>query len=364
MSDITGAADAFDENQPPEQAGVDPAAVDPAGPTVGDDGLAPPVGGQGDLGVDEMMDLAIASTAASRADQDFEQPTVITGFRQETRQEGRWPEPIAQHMTTPGPIRRETVEQRRTPEEAAQSVIGNAPERELREYQRKLYAGGFYQEPFEDIRWGFGGPETLSAAMNFFEFAAHYREPGTGEELPFWDVLERVVDSSGGMDDLEDDPDHREPAPMIDLQDPEAIGHTVDDTFRQVAGRRATDEEKRAFVSLTHRLQRERQMTQHEYRAALQRQEAGMPQRPGDEQFVGHPEGETQFDRPDPEHPMRGAPDVEPGEPPEAVETEGVDVAARAREFVEEQAPGDVLDREARQAHQAFRGMATRGRGV
>lgn len=141
------------------------------------------------------------------------------------------------------------------PADQAVTRILQAPAAELRDYQRQLYIAGFYQAPFEEIRWGFAGPETILAASRFMTFAADFRTEA-GEQPPWWEVLGEIVDASGGQDAFAPDPQV-----VVDLSDPAWLGALVDSVYSRMAGRRASETDKRAFVALVHGLQRQQALT-------------------------------------------------------------------------------------------------------
>lgn len=200
--------------------------------------------------------------------------------------------------------RRDATPITETPEEAAGHIL-DADEESLLRYQQKLYASGFYSVPFEEIRWGFAGPETQEAALGFMQFAAGYRDEG--EPVVWHRALDRITDESGGFEEPEDPSEPREP---VSLSDPENVGQLADQLYGQIAGRRASDEEKRAAVAMIHRLQREQHQQLWDARV---------------EEIAG-------------------------------AEVEQVDPAAQIAAQVEETAPEDVMDVDVRRAAGGFRG--------
>lgn len=203
-----------------------------------------------------------------------------------------------------GITRQESGPVTEAPEQAAGRIL-NADEKTLRQHQKKLYAAGFYNVPFEEIRWGFAGPETQSAALKFMQWAAGFEEDG--EKVMWHRALDKIADESGGFEEPADPEEPRQP---VSLSDPSSVGQMADQLYRNIAGRRATDEEKRAAVAMIHRLQREQHQQLWDARV----------------------------------NEMSGA------------EVEQVDPQARIAEQVEETAPEDVMDVDVRSAAQGFRG--------
>lgn len=199
--------------------------------------------------------------------------------------------------------RRDATPITESPEQAVSHIL-NADERWLKNHQQKLYAAGFYDESFEEIRWGFPGPETQRAALQFMRWAAGFEEDG--EKVVWHRALDKIADESGGFEEPEDPEAPRDP---VQLSDPASVGQMADKLYRNIAGRKATDEEKRAAVAMIHRLQREKSQQIWDARV----------------------------------NEISGA------------EVEQVDPASRIAEQVEETAPEDVMDVDVREAAEGFR---------
>lgn len=160
--------------------------------------------------------------------------------------------------------------------------------------KKSLFLAGFYDSSAE-IERELATPgmtnETLQAARRFFDFAS------TQDEEPWYNVLNALVDAGGieGLDSSGDD--QKRPPIQVSLSDPAGLAQGITQVYRQIVGENPSQKEKRAFIAAIHQAQRSQQIAQQEARYRAQTEEG------------------------------------------EVVETEGVDVQARAEEFAREQRP-------------------------